>query len=75
MPHLSDSIVNVIAVILSIGSIIVPIVWAALMFKMSTLFVSKTEFSELKEQLSVEHQENRDEFATIRGDIKTLLAR
>lgn len=66
---------NLVMVILAIGAIVVPVVGMAMLFKLTTYFVSKGEFESMKSQNKAQHEENRQRFQTIEDDVKTLLSR
>ena len=70
-----DENLKLVSVILSIGTIICPIVFGYVLWKMNSLFVSKEEFIAFKNERSKEQDEMKLVLYKLQADISELLQR
>ena len=70
---MSEETMNLVMVILAIGTVATPMLIAYLIVQLTKYFTPKSEFAALKEQLAREHADNRMYIDELRADVKTLL--
>ena len=70
---MSEETMNLVMVILAIGTVATPMLIAYLIVQLTKYFTPKSEFAALKEQLACEHAENRKYIDELRADVKTLI--
>ncbi len=72
---MNDNSVNLITLILSIGSVISPILFGYLIWKMSQIFVSKEEFTNYKQSVAKEQDVINERLKKIEENTIELLQR
>ena len=70
---MSEETMNLVMVILAIGTVATPMLIAYLIVQLTKYFTPKSEFTALKEQLAREHADNRQYIDELRADVKTLI--
>ena len=70
---MSEETMNLVMVILAIGTVATPMLIAYLIVQLTKYFTPKSEFAALKEQLAREHADNRQYIDELRADVKTLI--
>ena len=70
---MSEETMNLVMVILAIGTAATPMLIAYLIVQLAKYFTPKSEFAALKEQLAREHADNLKYIDELRADVKTLI--
>lgn len=65
----------IVTAILAIGSVISPVFFGYLIFKLSDRFVSRIDFQDYKTLATKQRDEMNDDMHEMREDIKTLLTK
>ena len=66
---------QVVTTVLAVGSVIAPILFGFVLWKMSTVFVSRESFEDFKRTRTQEQLEVREKLGNIENDIRELLQR
>lgn len=70
-----NSTLESVTQILAIGSILSPVIFGFVLWKISQIFVSKTEFSDFKRGIEAEKKETKENMKQVNDNLIELLQR
>lgn len=72
---MKPELLQVIAIILSVGATISPIIFGYMFWRMSQVFVSKAELKDLEKDFEEKHTENKEWMKSLNNNVIELLQR